>query len=103
MAAIIGLAVLCLVIQVLLLAVAAVIGFGLCWCIPDMNIGNGILIGLISSIASIYFTVQLVKLGYIGALEDALNDQDDKNEDDPDVRLVLSPASKNRRQRSKKK
>ena len=38
MAAIIGLIILYFVLQVLLLAVAVVIGFGFCWCLPNVSV-----------------------------------------------------------------
>ncbi len=104
MVAIIVLIVLGLIVQVLLLALAAATGFCLCWCLPDVGLGTGILTGLIAGVAAIFFTAQIIKIGSIRMLEDSLNDQQEDDEDDilPKVHFTLAPASKNRRQRPKK-
>jgi hypothetical protein len=114
MIAILCIVALYLVIQFLLLVLAAVIGIGLHWCFPDLNIGHGILVGMISSVVSVYFLVQLMKVVQMGTWQDESldddddeDDEDDEEEDDdelpsdtlPDVRMARPLTPKERRQR----
>jgi hypothetical protein len=103
MAAILGMLVLNLLLQLLLLAVAAVIGFVLHWCFPAMNIGTGILIGMLSSIASAYFLAQLMRIASESGVD--LFDEADENDEDeqPEICFALPPIAKPRRRRRSKK
>jgi hypothetical protein len=103
MAAILAILILYFFLQLLLLAVAVVIGFGLHWCFPVVDIGTGILLGMLSSIASAYFLMQLMR----AAAEDGVDLFDDTDEDEesgqPEVRLPLPPGFTRRRRRRSKK
>ena len=91
------------VLQILLLTVAVAIGFGLHWCIPDLNIGLGILAGILSSIATAYFVVQLMRIGYIRDVEMDLDDQNEDCEDEitPDLHISAPPVKQRRRRRKR--
>ena len=81
---------------------AVAVGSGLCWCIPDLSIGHGILIGMASSIACGYFLVQIVRAKHMGMLEGYLNEQTDEDEDDESAEAYISmPPSTKRRRRSR--
>ena len=105
MAAILGILIVYLVLQTILLAVGVGVGLALHWCISGLTIDMGVLVGVLSTIASAYFLAKMMRAKYVDTIGEFLADQEDDDEDDslPDVRLVLSPESKNRRQRSKKK
>ena len=106
MAAILGILIVYLVFQTILLAVGVGVGLALHWCVPGLTVDMGVLVGVLSALASAYFLAKMMRAKYIDTIgEQFLADLEDEDEDDslPDMRLVLSPTSKNRRQRSKKK
>ena len=104
MAAMVGAFVFYLIFQVILLTVAVAVGSGLCWCIPDLSIGHGILIGMVSSIACGYFLVQIVRVKRMEMLEGYLDEQTDEDEDDESAEADINmlPLTK-RRRRSRKR
>lgn len=102
MAAILGIIVLYFVLQLLLLTVAAAIGFSLHWCLPEVNIGTGILVGLLSSIATAYFLVQVMRIGFMKELSRDMDDWDEEDEEPPELSITVPPPTKRRRRQSKK-
>jgi hypothetical protein len=105
MSAILGLTFLYVVVQTLLLAVAVAIGFLLKWLIPDLSIGIGILVGMLSTVASAYLFVQLLRLSHqMPQGEWNLDDQDEEEEDDvaPELHVTLPSLGRGRRRRRKR-
>jgi len=104
MAAILGILIVYLVLQTILLAVGVGVGFALHWCVPGLTVDMGVLVGMLSAFASAYFLAKMMRAKYIDTIgEQFLANQEDEDDSLPDMRLVLSPASKKRQQRSKKK
>jgi hypothetical protein len=105
MAAILALILLYVVVQVLLLAVSVGIGFILQWFIPDLGIGTGILIGLVSTVASAHCLVQLIRFASAHAMEEIepTDLDDDEDEAMPVLHVALPPLMKRRRRHSKRR
>lgn len=99
MAAFIGLFLVFVLIQTVFLAVSVGIGFLLRWLIPGVDLGAGVLAGLISTIAICYFFLQALKLtSLIPTLgrpgEDDEDDEDCDEDDDEDEEDESPPARK---------
>jgi hypothetical protein len=124
MAAIFGIALVYLFLQVLLLGFAVAIGFLLRCCFSDVSMGQGVLIGMLSTIASAYILMQFARAasavgwnnGYVdeddddcddedGDFDDGNDDDDDDGPDDtlPDTRNSLPLTPQERRQRAGKR
>lgn len=103
MATILGLLIFYFAIQLLLLVVSVVIGVGLHWCFPAMNIGIGILIGLLSSIASAYGILKLMRAASEDGVDLFGDTDEDQEEAESEVCLTLPPVTKPRRRRRSKK
>jgi hypothetical protein len=116
MLVLIGIVVVFLLVQLLLLGSAVAVAFCLRWCFPDLNSGVGILLGMLSTIVSVYVIVQSVKLTQMARWveppedddelwdeEDDWDDEDDDTSNDtlPDIRAARPLTPKERRQRSK--
>ena len=99
MAAILGLMLLYVVLQALLLGVSVAIGFLLQWLIPDLSIGIGILVGLLSTIASGHCFVRLIRFASTHMLDeiDSSEPDDDEDEATPAMHIALPPLMKRRR------
>jgi hypothetical protein len=123
MTAILGITLVYLFLQVLLLGFAIAIGLLLRCCFSDMSIGQGVLIGMLSTIASAYILAQFVRTatavswndGYVDDEDDDFDggdddfdggdDDDDDSPDDtlPDTRTALPLTPQERRQRAGKR
>jgi hypothetical protein len=103
MAAILGLLIFYLGIQLLLLAVSLVIGVGLHWCFPAMNIGTGILIGLLSSIASAYCVLKVMRAASDDGVDLFGDTGEEQEEEESEACLALPPETKRRQRRRSKK
>jgi hypothetical protein len=98
MRAIVSVLVVFLVVEALLLAVAAAIGLGLNWCNPEIEIGMGILIGVVSSTVAAYTLVRILTMEWHYEIDD--EDQDDLS---AEATVDLAPPASRRRPRSKKR
>ena len=93
------------VIQSLLLAVSVGIGFLLHWLIPGLEIGPGIVAGVIATIATTYFLCHVVgmtiksKFVELSRESDENDDEEDEEEEDieKDEEEVDVPAPRKRR------
>jgi hypothetical protein len=118
MAAVFGITLVYLFLQVLLLGFAIAIGLLLRCCFSDMSMGHGILIGMLSTIASAYILMQFAKARayamdaeYLDEEDDEDDDEDDDGDDDdegpddtlPDTRNALPLTPQERRQRGGKR
>jgi hypothetical protein len=118
MIAILGITLVYLFLQVLLLGFAVAIGLLLRCCFSDLSIGHGLLIGMLSTIASAYLLAQFARTasiadfdgGYVDDEDDDEDDDDDGDYDDdgpndtlPDTRTALPLTPQERRQRAGKR
>ena len=89
------------VVQAVLLGIAVGIGFLLHWIVPDVNIGMGILVGLISTIASAYLFSQMMK-SRLSLDEYIAFDQNEEDDDADDALPELHFVTKERPARRKR-
>jgi hypothetical protein len=75
------------VIQLFLVGFAVAIGFLLHWMIPDMAIGTGVLVGMISTIVTCYLFVQAMKTSDFPLFMAKHANSDEENEDEIDQEL----------------
>ena len=104
MAAILGILIVYLVLQTILLAVGVGIGLALHWCVPGLTIDMGVLVGMLSTIASAYFLAKMTRAKYVDMIEEFLADQEDDDEDEepPELSITIPPQTKRRRRQSKR-
>jgi hypothetical protein len=104
MAAILGLMFLYVVFQAMLLGVSVAIGFLLQWFIPNMSIGAGVLVGMLSTVASAHFFMQIMRFASTHVIEKIDSGDLDEDEDEamPELHMALPPLMKRRRRRSKR-
>ena len=64
----------------------------------------GVLVGVLSTIASAYFLAKMMRAKYVDMIGEFLDDQEDDDEDEepPELSITIPPQTKRRRRQSKR-
>lgn len=101
---IVGTLIVYLVLQTILLAVGVGVGLALHWCVPGLTVDMGVLVGVLSTIASAYFLARMTRARYLDMIEDSLADQEDEEQDEDlsELSFAFRPPAKRRPRKSKR-
>ena len=102
MAAILGILIVYLVFQTILLVVGVGVGLALHWCVPGLTVDMGVLVGVLSALASAYFLAKMMRAKYVDTIGEFLADQEDDDEEPPELSITIPPQTKRRRRQTKR-
>lgn len=92
------------VCQALLVGLAVAVGFLLHWLIPAIDLQTAVLVGVASTIASVYVFIQFLKSAPILVeSSDETEDADEEEEDSSTLHVALRPLGSRRQRRKKRK
>ncbi len=96
MKALLGLLITFLVVNLGVIASGIVIGFVLRWALPSVDLGAGILIGIVSTGLSIHYFLRILALGEIREFPDG-------DDDDLGAPIIVYPQTSSRSGRKRKR